>query len=223
LDDFDNESSEKELNKKVSAILFSLNVIGSGAPISVDKAYILKSARTNTIQRVCLVHGNNHSNRGEFKIDKGVDLEYGAKVYESALVSLEKHSAFRITMSRFNSAMGRGAPDDKMIDLCIALESVFQAQTEISFQFALFNAILSESEGPKRVNIFKLLKKLYSQRSTIVHGNGELDLEWVNENWLDLVRIAKASILKKMEFLVDNDHSGWKTNLECLALGAENG
>jgi hypothetical protein len=223
LDNFEEDFSEKDLNSNISSILFSLNVIASGAPLSVDKAYILRSSRANTIKQTCQIHGNNHSNRGSFKIEKGVDLEYGAKVYESALVSLAKHPAFRITMSRFNSAMGRGAPDDKIIDLCIALESVFQAQTEISFQFALYNAILSENDGEKRLNIFKLLKKLYSQRSTIVHGNGELDLNWMNENWSDLVRIAKASILKKMEFLVDNDHGGWKANLESLALGVEHG
>ena len=210
-------------DQRVAAAAFSLNVLGLGTPLSFGKAYVIRSLRKTTLQNVTELSGHRHGNLAGFEIPKGTDLSYASDLFAALIMALEKHPPLRITISRYSSATGRASNDDKLIDLCIALESVFQARTEISFQFALYNSILSETDREKRVNIFKTLKKLYSQRSNVVHGNKELDADWLAEKWADLVGITRASILRKVDFLNENDHPAWRGYLEGLALGASNG
>jgi hypothetical protein len=220
---FDPNADASSLNIRVLSALFTLNVLGSGGPLSLDRAYILRSLRKTTVSTTHALGNHQHSNLEKFEISKGTDLTYASNLFAALSVALEKHPPLRITVSRFNSSIGRSALDDKLIDLCIALESVFQSQTEISFQFALYNTLLSEGDEKKRQNIFKMLKKLYNQRSNVVHGNKDLDEQWVKDNWDDLLRIAKAAILRKVEFLSLKNHDQWKEYLETLALGTANG
>ena len=166
-----------------------------------------------------MIGGNRHANLDKFVIGKEKDISYGTQIFDATTKAIKKHPALRITLSRFNSAIGRALLDDRLIDLCISLESIFQSQTEISFQFALYNSILSESDSNKRIGIFQTLKKLYNERSKVVHGNKDLDHDWFNEKWPDLVQITKASILRKIDFLSSNDHGAWKEFLEKRALG----
>jgi hypothetical protein len=220
---FEPRTQASSLNAQVLAALFALNVIGGGCPLSIEKAYVIRSLRKTDIHETRLVPGHQHSSVGKFEIAKGTDLSYASNLFKAACKALAAHPPLRITLSRFNSSMGRSAYDDRIIDLCIALESVFQAQTEISFQFALYNALLSENDPQKRLTIFKLLKKLYSHRSNVVHGNKDLDEPWARDNWPDLLRIAKASILRKIDYLGGNEHVGWRDQLETLALGTDDG
>lgn len=207
----------------VAAAAFSLNILGSGTPLSLGKVYVIRSLRKASLHQVADTAGHRHGNMSKFEIPKGTDLSYASNLFSALCVALKKHPPLRITISRYSSAIGRASKDDKLIDLCIALESVFQAQSEISFQFALYNSILSETDQTKRISIFKTLKKLYSQRSNVVHGNKDLDAAWLDEKWDDLVGITKASILRKIDFLNENEHAGWRGHLEGLALGVPNG
>jgi hypothetical protein len=213
IDPFDNSMEAQALNAKVTAALFTINVLGTGNPISVEKAYVIRSLRRTSLTKTHQLTGHRHSKLDPFKIDKGTDLSYASNLFPAVCTALSKHAPLRITISRYNSAIGRGSNDDKLIDLCIALESIFQSQTEISFQFALYNSILSETDIEKRVIIFSLLKKLYSERSNIVHGNKDLDDAWLAEKWSDLLRITKASILRKVDYLTDIAHASWKSHL----------
>lgn len=221
IESFDENMPLFSIQKIISAALFSINVLGNGTPLSIEKAYVIRTLRKNSVEKVHRVPGHRHSNLNKFEIAKGTELSYATQLFSAVCTALEKHSPLRLTLSRYNSAIGRGSSDDKIIDLCIALESIFQAQTEISFQFALYNSILSESDTQKRLAIFKNLKTLYSERSKLVHGIKELNEDWYSKNWTDLLLIAKAAILQKIDFLVENDHSEWKPHLEKLALGSQ--
>lgn len=223
VENVDADGFEAILDAQLAAAAFSLNILGNGTPLSFGKAYIIRSLRKTTMHKILEVSGHRHGNLTKFEIPKGTDLGYGSNVFAALSIALEKHPPLRITVSRYSSATGRASNDDKLIDLCIALESVFQAQTEISFQFALYNSILSETEINKRKSIFKTLKKLYSQRSNVVHGNKEIDADWLSAKWPDLVGITKASILRKVEFLTGNEHADWRGYLEGLALGVPHG
>jgi hypothetical protein len=176
-EEFDPETEVTALSTKVLAALFTLNVLGNGCPLSLDRAYVLRSLRRTSVDAIKPLPSHQHGNVGKFEISKGTDLTYAADLFSALSEALTKHPPLRITVSRFNSSIGRSALDDKLIDLCIALESVFQSQTEISFQFALYNTLLSETDEQRRISIFKTLKKLYNQRSNIVHGNKDLDEE----------------------------------------------
>lgn len=220
VDPFDPKEEEEVFRDKISSSIFAINVLGRGNPISVDRVYVTRHLRKTSLNSTKLIGGHRHPNLDAFEISKGTDLSAAPALFTAVCTALRKHPPLRITLSRFNSAMGRLAWDDKLIDLCISLESIFQAQTEISFQFALFNSLLSEDDFNKRLEIFKTLKKLYDQRSNVVHGNKELDQTWIAEKWEDLTQIARAAILKKVDFLTRNDHNQWKLELQSLALGA---
>lgn len=193
-------------------------------PISIEKMYVIRNFRKKiSVEKRSIIKGHRHSNLDKFQINRGTDLSYGSELFKAASIALQKHPPLRITISRFGSAIGRGSDEDRLIDLCIALESIFQTNTEISFQFVLYNAILSESELEKISAIFATLKRLYSERSSIVHGNKGIDLDWLKEKWPDLLGITKASILRKIDFLQTNEHKDWKHHLERLALGIADG
>jgi hypothetical protein len=222
-ENFDKSTDDAAFNTIVLSLLFTLNILGNGCPLSINRAYVIRSMRKTSLFTSRELPSHHHSNVGKFEITKGTDLGLAPNLFSAVSSALQSHPPLRITISRFNSSIGRSALDDKLIDLCIALESVFQSETEISFQFALYNSLLSETDTAKRQAIFKTLKKLYAQRSNVVHGNKDLEHEWVKDNWEDLIRIAKASILRKVEFLNGKTHNEWKTHLETLALGTDNG
>ncbi|MFW2348802.1 hypothetical protein [Qipengyuania sp.] len=223
VDDYDVEGDWNVALSSVLAAAFSLNVYSEEQAISVDSAYVIRTLRKRTVsERRDLPH-HHHGKKGPFKITKGTDFSSTETLFSSVQIALEKHRALALTLSRFNSSLGRVSSQDRLIDLCISLESVFQSQTEITFQFSLFNSLLAETDPAKRHTIFKLLKKLYGQRSNLVHGSKELDEDWFNEAWPSLVAIAKAAILRKVDFLAQHDHDAWKEHLEQLALGIFDG
>lgn len=206
-------------SNKILCASFVLNVISSDSALAFDKAFILRSQRSTKIVETRSVTGHHHAYQAAFAITSKDILENVSTLYESVSAAVDKHAALKLTIARLNSAAGRLMIDEKIVDLCIALESVFQSQTEISFQFALYNTILAEPDLAKRLEIFQLLKKLYGQRSNIVHGNKDVDAEWCTNNFTRLLTIAKTSVLQKIDFLTNNNHTEWKAGLESRALG----
>ena len=223
VDGYDVDENWNAALMKVLSAAFSLNVYSEQQAISVDSAYVIRNLRKRSVyERKDLPH-HHHGKKGPFKIAKGTDFSSTETLFSSVQTALDKHKPLALTLSRFNSSLGRVSSQDRLIDLCIALESVFQSQTEITFQFSLFNSLLAETDPTKRHTIFKLLKKLYGQRSKLVHGAKELDQDWFEEAWPSLVAIAKAAILRKVDFLARHDHDAWKEHLEQLALGILDG
>ncbi|MBN8816574.1 MAG: hypothetical protein J0J06_14150 [Sphingomonas sp.] len=218
-DDYDMAWSKDQLGNALICALFSLNTISSGSALAVERAFILKSHRITKIEKTESWSGYNHAQQADFKIQSASSVKYARDLYKAVSTAIAKYPPLRLTVNRLNSAIGRSAIDEKIIDLCIALESVFQSQTEISFQFALYNSLLSEGDKYKRREVFALLKKLYGQRSNIVHGNKDADEKWCEDNLPRLLSIAKTSVLQKIEFLANKTHDEWKANLEELALG----
>lgn len=78
---------------------------------------------------------------------------------------------------RFGYAGDRDLPDDKLVDLMIAAESLFlyeiddQDRGELSYRLSQRAAFfISEAPGPSRHDVFRLMRNAYRVRSVIVHG-----------------------------------------------------
>ena len=78
--------------------------------------------------------------------------------------------AAEVMIGRICRAFRNGPTPDGIIDLAIALECLIQTNTEIKFQFALYNALINQSDLTARSDLFQLLQSLYDVRSANVHG-----------------------------------------------------
>lgn len=103
--------------------------------------------------------------------------------------------------------------------MAICLESTFSSSGEITYRFSLFNALLSGGSPAVRAANFTTLKKFYGQRSNVVHGNSPPDEAWFAVNWDSIVKIAKVSLVAKIDFLQNSAPGGWQAHLDELALG----
>lgn len=76
-----------------------------------------------------------------------------------------------ITASRYVRFLRSDSFPDGLLDLCISLESLLDAQSEISFRFGACLAKFTGDTGPKAEESAKLLSDLYDVRSKIAHGD----------------------------------------------------
>lgn len=103
------------------------------------------------------------------------DIKNVRRIY-TALRSL-KHSDrthVTISVSRFNDSYERRAEVDRLIDLCIALESLFVRQLdELKYRLTLRCACFLEQGKEELRNTFLRVGQIYKTRSMIVHGTGK--------------------------------------------------
>jgi len=80
-----------------------------------------------------------------------------------------------VCRSRFEQAYLRDSPEDKVIDLTIALESALlpDVKDELSYRIAVRGAALLRRRRPAR-ETYQLLRALYDARSKIVHSGKRL-------------------------------------------------
>lgn len=199
--------------------LFILNFFSDGSSASISDAYVLKTARKQTLSQTFQVGGYNHNSASAFGIERGADLSKTQQIFRALLISIAKDPTVRISATRFISAIAKPNPMDKVIDICICLEAIFSASTEVSFRFSLYNALLSNVPADERFEIFNMLKKLYNSRSSIVHGSNEGDETWLDENWTKILSIAKVALIQKIDFLQTGTKLEWQRHLDEMALG----
>lgn len=199
---------------------FVLNFFAkSGASMCVQ-SFKLKYDRSHVMIGVDAISSIGPPNHGKYEIDNTVSPNEIKTLYQSTQKAVLKDKSLIISIKRFNGALTKTELDDKLIDITICLESIFNAQNEISFRFSLYNSIISEADPQRRYESFLLLKKLYNLRSNIVHGNKDIDSVWTSENWPKIISIAKIALVKKIEFLQANESLAWQAHLDKIALGA---
>jgi hypothetical protein len=217
----DEEASQDFVENAALCGAFVLNIFaGAGASVC-NQAFVIKYVRSHSVTNVFDLPSVSAPTPGRYVIDESVEPASVKTLYSSVKEALNKDPGLAITIRRFNGALSRQIYEDKIIDITICLESMFNSQTEISFRFILYNSLLSETDLRPRVELFRLLKKLYSERSNLVHGSKALDTAWTAEHWDSLVRVAKLCLLKKIEFLQDHPIGSWQNHLDGLALGAQ--
>lgn len=203
------------------ATTFALNSFAKSGSLVHSRAYLISQTRVNSVKKIHDLQSLATPEKHEFSIRPGVSTSDISSVYVNVKNAIQRDPKFMISVRRFNAALTKVTPDEKIIDLTICLESMFASQNEIAFQFSLFNSLLAENDDARRHEVFKLLKKLYSWRSKIVHGSHILDPAWFEDNWAKLVRLATLSILYKTDYLTKNKPSDWGDHLIRTALGME--
>jgi hypothetical protein len=96
-------------------------------------------------------------------------------------------------------------PSDRLISLAIALESLFSPndQGELTFRMSQSLSQLIGTTEAGRLELFKVVKKFYSKRSKLIHGQYDvkafLEGRWVTHDecdaWASLIRQAIMRIL----------------------------
>ena len=88
----------------------------------------------------------------------------------------QPHGDLTVALRRFNQAYGRDIPEDRIIDLTIALESCLLTEhEELTYRLSLRGAaLLSQDMSWEPNKAYSLLKALYAVRSAIVHAGQQL-------------------------------------------------
>ena len=157
------------------------------------------------------------------------NLKEWLSVYFSDRVQLkmkDENNGFRQMLLRagayYESSLIREAGPERLVDLAIALESMFtpgSARTELTLRIAQSVAQLVGKTAEERLNIFKSTKKLYDRRSSLLHGQydvieyarGEFVTDDENESWASIIRkaLVRSTVLylrqdiDKEKFLVE--------------------
>jgi hypothetical protein len=130
----------------------------------------------------------------KYQIEKN-ELPHIFKIF-SNLQKLEKNNKLNelnVALRRFNQVYSRRLPEDKIIDLTIALESILLAGDRTELQFRLITRgalLLKKTSDPMRTR--ETLKLLYRLRSNIVHGG--LLLSPPNEKNIKLIRAYNSEL-----------------------------
>jgi hypothetical protein len=150
--------------------------------------------------------GGPHPLRGGFQWG---DYELTAAEGESfvtfwrQLKSARKRKLLDAAMRRFSYAGDRHRPDDRLVDLVIAAETLFLGDAgnphergELRYRFSLRAAFFLEEAGLARRVLFRFMRNGYDARSAIVHG-GEPDPALLMGN--DGARISLMEYADAME------------------------
>jgi len=103
--------------------------------------------------------------------------------------------ALRIAVTRFDLAYRNEDPEERIIDYMIALEALYTGDIqELAYKLALRAAFFLGKTKEDRNNIFDILKKAYTVRSQIVHGQEPKD-EFILQTGrtLDIYGLAKEA------------------------------
>ena len=117
-------------------------------------------------------------------------LKYTLRAYESLKNVFEDSSrAFlRHGLKYYYMALAEYDIQRRVIDLFIALETLFSPGQETRYRISLRTALFLSLIGFNRKEVFETVYELYKKRSKIVHGVESVDVSWKNvfslENYL---------------------------------------
>lgn len=113
--------------------------------------------------------------------------------------SLKKFDINSLTIQRFISAENKTKLEDKLLDLIIAIESLYGSiQNELSFRISLYTTVFLKKDR----EYFNRIRKLYELRSKIVHGTYvEKELLKSSVHFAD--EVVRNCIMKCIELDVD--------------------
>lgn len=121
-----------------------------------------------------------------------------------------------VTVDRYLRYIRNTEDADGLLDLCISLESLIDAQTEISFRFSTCLAKVTGAKGERAVELAGLLSKLYDVRSKIVHGDPKAKgvSKKLYTNKEKLANLAREIMVKYVSFTSEKPIKEWKIFLQ---------
>ena len=125
--------------------------------------------------------------------------------------------SLRIAIARFNSSYEKYELSDRLIDLVIALEALFGdgERDSTTYKVAIRCASWLNQPGSDRCATFEFVKKMYSARSNVVHGDDK-DLCEVHVN--DLEGIVRESLKKFLDHQLRENEVPKGKSLDVLIL-----
>ena len=130
-------------------------------------------------------------------------------------------ASVQLALSRFNSSYERRELVDRLIDLVIALEALFNDGDpgSVTFKVALRSACWLKPPGDERVRLFHAIKKAYGTRSAAVHGRGGSSPTDDQLNALE--DTVRACLVKYLERRSQNEDEPVGNALDNLILGGD--
>lgn len=99
------------------------------------------------------------------------DAEEFKKMFSK--IKKENNQRFRISFNRLSYGLEKKLNEDKLLDYMIGLEALYlpAKNDELSFRLSLRTAFILEGNMSERKKSFKFIKRMYKQRSNVVHGS----------------------------------------------------
>jgi len=124
-----------------------------------------------------------------------------------------------ITAHRFVRSLRADNAADKIMDLCISLESLLDHQTEVSFRFSISLARVLETKGILCQKNAALLADLYEARSKLAHGDPAA-VKLVRNfegRFAEVYALAKELLSTYVLYTSDHSRDEWKQHIHnCL-------
>jgi hypothetical protein len=127
----------------------------------------------------------------------------------------------------YRSSLSREKAPERLVDLAIALESMFtpsSAHTELTFRISQNVSQLIGEDAPSRIEVSKLVKKLYERRSALLHGQYDYGKfargEFVSDEELDLWTDVIRKAILRLTVLYFRGETNRETLLEELSYAA---
>ncbi len=103
-----------------------------------------------------------------------------------------------VAINRFSSSYNKRALADRLINLMIAMEALLGSHTEVTYKISLRFACMLYPPGEAREKVFIAVKKVYDERSNIIHGE-KLDTKFSEEEVHNFEEHVRKLIVKFLE------------------------
>ncbi|MFN9008984.1 MAG: hypothetical protein ACK5WH_07600 [Hyphomonadaceae bacterium] len=115
------------------------------------------------------------------------------------------HKRVRNAARRLFYAETRSKPEDVIIDLMIAAESLYLSteKDELSYRMSLNAALWADLGGSEKREVVAIFKKAYNLRSKVVHGSAAIQAKIIESN-NEIKPILSDGIRKAMHYLNEN-------------------
>ena len=165
----------------------------------VLSSYDLWNRSYSTIQTQVTLLITPTYTREIIKADKGI-LQQAIKLYED----IRNRANYRIPIYRWVASKTNKYPEDRIIDLSIALEAIYLfggERGEIAYRLALRAARYLRGSREQRKRLFGTIKKIYKHRSKIAHGGRIKDKKLPEFEAVikEAQNLCRESILKILE------------------------
>jgi hypothetical protein len=132
--------------------------------------------------------------------------------------SIKGNSFVKISKNRFISALSRPNPLDKLIDLAISMESLYvSGPGDITLKLVNRSSTLLAKNDKEREDYWSFMKKAYSIRSGIVHGEELRNTEINGKNYTVDDIIEKLIVLTQKSIVIYSElinHYDGKNKIE---------
>jgi len=231
IENIDPKKSEQIAKDESSKISFLFNYFKEDDPLTLSFAIQITKKRKPKLDKIFdlpVISETRFRVKNPYRIRKGIKRELITSFYRVIDDVHEKQKGLILTLSRFNSALFRKNPYDKIIDITISLESLIRGGSELRYKFSLYNALVSEEKKKLREDAFLTLKLLYDARSAIVHG-AQISQKTIDktiqptlDNWEKIVEIAERALGYYLLYMHDHEIDQWYEHQNNIALGVEN-